>query len=62
MGVVKAIKLTNIVSAYIQLPVGVHIIADKKYTVEEVENTDEWEGAPKTVLSIVLIEPAEAVV
>lgn len=62
MGSHKAIKLTNVVSAYIELPVGVHIIADKKYTVEEVENPDQWEGAPATVNSIVLIEPATAAV
>lgn len=36
MGVIKAIKLSGSeVSAYIQLPVGVHTIADKKYTVSE---------------------------
>lgn len=59
MGSHKAIKLTNIVSAYVELPVGVHIIADKKYTVEEVQ-TEDWEGNPITQKSIVLIEPATA--
>lgn len=59
MGSHKAIKLTNIVSAYVELPVGVHIIADKKYTVEEVQ-TEDWEGNPITQKSIILIEPATA--
>ena len=46
MGVIKAIKLSSTVSGYIQLPVGVHTIADKIYTVtEKIENQgaeNEW--------------------
>ena len=39
MGTISAIKLSIGVSAYIQLPVGVHTIDDKIYTVEEkIEN------------------------
>ncbi len=56
MGSVKAIKLTSNVSAWIQLPVGVHTIADKRYTVsEKIENEgldNEWRT---TVID--LIEP-----
>lgn len=57
MGSIKAIKLTSEVSAYIQLPAGVHVIGDKKYTVsEKIENEgldNEWRT---TVID--LIEPA----
>lgn len=61
MGNLKAVKLTNIVSAYVELPIGVHIIADKKYTVAEVE-TENWEGDKIMQNSIVLIEPSEVTV
>jgi len=36
MGKIKAIKLESTVSAYIELPVGVHTIADKIYTISQV--------------------------
>lgn len=46
MGAIKGIKLSMGVSAYIQLPAGVHTIDDKIYTVvEKVENEgteNEW--------------------
>lgn len=60
MGQIKAkrILLTNVVSPYIELPLGVSIIGDKKYTVEEVANDDQWDGAPSTIKSITKIEDA----
>lgn len=49
------------VSAYIQLPVGVHIIGDKKYTVSEVVKNEGQECEYKTTV-IDLIEPATPIV
>lgn len=47
MGSIKAIKLTATpINAWLQLPVGVHTIGDKVYTVsEKIENAgkeNEW--------------------
>jgi len=57
MGAVRAIKLKSNVSAYIQLPVGVHTIADKKYTVSEQVENEGLENEWRTTV-IDLIEPA----
>lgn len=57
MGVIKALKLTQgEVSAYIQLPVGVHTIGDKKYTVSERIQNEGLENEWRTTV-IDLIEP-----
>lgn len=57
MGTIKAIKLSQgEVNAYLQLPAGVHIIADKKYTVSERVYNQGMENEWKTTV-IDLIEP-----
>lgn len=35
MGSIKAVQFSSDVPAYVELPVGTHIIGDKKYTVVE---------------------------
>lgn len=61
MGVIKAIKLSQgEVNAYLQLPAGVHTIADKKYTVSERVYNQGMENEWKTTV-IDLIEPVATV-
>lgn len=53
----SAVEMSSEVSAYVELPVGVHIIADKKYTVVEViENQGQDNEWKRNVIE--LIEPA----
>lgn len=62
MGSIKAIKLTATpVNAWLQLPVGVHTIGDKIYTVsEKIENAGKENEWKTTVIdSIVPIDSAE---
>lgn len=56
MGSIKAIKLESAVSAYIQLPAGVHTIGDKRYTVSEKIENEGLENEWRTTV-IDLIEP-----
>jgi hypothetical protein len=56
MGNIKAIKLESTVNAYVQLPVGVHTIGDKKYTVSEKIENEGLENEWRTTV-IDLIEP-----
>lgn len=58
MGSIKAVRLTSNVSAYIQLPAGVHVIGDKKYTVSEKVENEGMEHEYRTTV-IDLIEPVE---
>lgn len=51
MGQITALKLESTVSAYIELPVGVHTIADKIYTVTEVV---EYPGTEKEYIHNVI--------
>lgn len=63
MGSIKAIKLTATpINAWLQLPVGVHTIGDKIYTVsEKIENAGQENEWKTTVIdSIVPIDPAES--
>lgn len=64
MGSIKAIKLTATpVNAWLQLPVGVHTIGDKIYTVsEKIENAGQENEWKTTVIdSIVPIDSTETV-
>lgn len=62
MGSIKAIKLTaSPINAWLQLPVGVHTIADKVYTVsEKIENAGQENEWKTTVIdSIVPIDSTQ---
>lgn len=63
MGSIKAIKLTATpINAWLQLPVGVHTIGDKIYTVsEKIENAGQENEWKTTVIdSIVPIDSAQS--